>query len=220
MTKQEIIDDADSLTEGKAQKRINFERAYTRRLQKFCQAKPFWWRRRIYSFDAATGETTKDLSTAVRDFEAMLVVELWQNGLRVRQLDPCFDMAQVFNMQEGVSNGQPCTYTIEPGPGFVIRYNVQLDADYKIKFAYWAIPNPNTDNADEAVALVPAIYHHALVSGLKMDFSSFLYGVKSEMYLVSKAEYDEAVTLALARPDFSNSRHAQFISTEDAIQSN
>lgn len=218
MTRQEIIQDANQLTEGKAERRIDFERAYARRLQKFCQAKPFWWRKQTVSKDIPSGTREIDLHSDIRDFEAFKLVELWSAGSKVSRLDPCFDDERISEMEESVTSGLPDSYSVEIP--LTLRFPCATDKDYKLKAAYWAIPNPNSDDPTDAVALVPEIYHHALVSGLKMDFSGFLYGVKSDMYLVAKAEYEEAITLALARPDFSNRKGTQWIDPDlCAVQS-
>src|SRR5574337_1226594 len=112
MTKSEIITDVKEWTEHKADEKINFERAFDRGLQKFCQSKTFWWRAKTYSYTATAGDTTKDLSDLVRDFEAFISVTLWEGGTKVASLEPCFDPEAIIELQETTATAAvPDVYT-------------------------------------------------------------------------------------------------------------
>jgi hypothetical protein len=63
------------------------------------------------------------------------------------------------------------------------------------------------------------MYHHALVSGLKMDVTGFLFGEKSDLYSVSQSEYQESVQKAIARQDISAAKKLQFIVREESVRS-
>jgi hypothetical protein len=93
------------------------------------------------------------------------------------------------------------------------------DQAYKVKSSYWACPQPADDFSDGAIPLIPAMYHHGLVSGLKMDVTGFLYGEKSDLYEVAVKEYQESIEAAEARQDFSNKKMVQYIISDDAVAS-
>jgi hypothetical protein len=221
------------LTEHKADQRVDFNNLFSQRLVKFCQEKQFWWRKSIFSIYTIANVPTYDFSQTgtdvngnplpgVLDWEQFIKAELWLNGQKMGELEPNFDIEDISDAQEQAPlyQGMPGQYCIEPGTLTTVRLMQCPDgAGYKAKFAYWQIPQPVDDSDNDTIPLIPVRYHHALVTGLKMDITGFLYGEKADLYAVAQAEYMDSVAKAVARPDISSEKKLQFIVQEEGVRS-
>jgi hypothetical protein len=240
MNRSTVIAMVQDLTEHKADQRLDFNNLFNLRLTKFCQEKPFWWAKKVFSFSTQTGVPTYDFAqftggAGVFDFESFIKITLWQNGLKYGELEPNFDIEDIMDAQQSAVNpstwGMPGQYCIEPGsavpipPATTVPTLTTLrlmncpDQVYQVSAAFHACPQLPDDDEDDAIPLVPAIYHHGLVAGLKMDVVAFLYGEKSNLYTVAAAEYQDSVMKAISRQDFSAEKKLQYIVHEEGVRS-
>jgi hypothetical protein len=226
MNRSTVISMVQDLTEHKADQRIDFNNLFNLRLSKFVQEKPFWWAKKIFKFTTEEGLATYDFTQDpidVSDFESFIKVTLWLNGQKQGELEPNFEIEDVSDAQEDAANqatwAPPAQYCIEPGTASTIRLMNCPDNAYMVKAAYHACPQLADDYSDDAIPIVPAIYHHALVSGLKMDVTGFLYGEKSNLYTVAAADYQDGIAKAVSRQDFSAEKKLQFIVHEEGVRS-
>jgi hypothetical protein len=315
MNRSTVISMVQDLTEHKADRKLDFDNLFNLRHAKFVQEKPFWWRKKILSFNTQAGVPTYDLANypvqggsiaitlaqynalsrqvqllfsdpvpdwcivgsrvtvnfsdtrfntgtaktiaivapgnpnaivyyenlgeidinaetnpgsvyqvadpvlIASDVESFIKATLWQGGQKLGELEPNFDTESISDAQESVATGTPSSYCIEPGSLTVVRLMVTPDGAYKFKASYWACPQPADDSSDDSIALVPPMYHHCLVSGLKMDVAGFLYGEKSNIFSVAAAEYQDGITKSMARNDFSAEKKLQFITHEEGVRS-
>jgi hypothetical protein len=186
--------------------------------------------------EAVTGQVQQIYPTSLAsDLESFLKVTLWLNGQKLGQMEPNFDIESIADAQQDALNSStwcaPGTYCIEPDSQAPIPPSLALptlttmrlmncpDQPYLVVVSYMAVPQLPDDCDDDIIPLIPPMYHHALVSGLKMDVTGFLFGEKSDLYSVSQSEYQESVQKAIARQDISAAKKLQFIVREESVRS-
>lgn len=217
MTTEEIQLLANSQAERKGST-LDLSGLLLLRVQDFCRAAHFDWRRKAGTLSTVAGTATYDLSATMSDMEEIIAVLYARTVTHVPELAPIQDpIAAELIRADTSTTGEPGGYLIEPGTFFTIRITPIPAGVYSLRIPYWAIPE--TFGASTAVPLVPAILHGALVKGLKMDIWANVYGESSTKYQIAKADYDNAVLDAIAKKNFNSGRVIQFKSRDSAIRS-
>ena len=225
MTRAEIIDLANGLTERKATGVLPLPLLYQHALQEFCGENRFWWRKRTFYFNTVAGTATYDLSSvALTPAQTELIAEeitrvVWVSSSDLFELPPTFDDLTTIEDVEATATGQPSAYTFDLTDYKTLRICPTPDAAYKIRMVAWMMPNPGTDSAIDAVPLVPPQFHRGIVHAMEKYIWRTVYGVEDPKTVTAQQAYDKVVQLAQMRPRFTTNYTQQFISSEDSIQS-
>lgn len=215
MTKDEIIALAQDLTGHKADDRVDYDKLFLFRHQKFVQRKKYWWRQRVLEFTVQRGKQTYELASTVdmgadnahRDIQNFESAALYDgNDELVADLSPIVDSAEKMKVYKAKSPGIPGRYMWDLGSISRLRFDLVPDGEYKFVGSYWAVSGTGQDDfLSSGIAIVPPYLYHCLIAGLVMDIQLFLNGAKDGEYLAAKASYDESCESADADRDFAPS---------------
>ena len=228
ITRPEIIDLANQLTERKGEKVLNLQTLYKFVLQDICKRERFWWRRLTFSFPLVANTKSYDLSavttTPANSMEEVafdeitkLTVILQPSPLNVAELTPIFDPEAIIEMQNNTTQVSPSRYTILGD--FQTVYIDPPDLNYTAYIVGWAMPNPPTDSASDTVPLIPPWGHNAIVAGMNAKIFKFAYGSKNEKTTDAVAEYELALQDLQQRKQFDPNYRLQMSLNESAVRS-
>lgn len=237
MTRTEIIELANVLTERK------FEKYDTRSLYRFvvqdiCKRQRFWWRRKYFSFPLVAGQPLYDLSAVVTtpagamtdvilDEIIKFTVILSPSPYQVAEFVPVFDPETLIDMVNNTTITSPTQgntqspggrYTMDPSGPNVIRLDPP-DNPYTAYVVGWAMPNPASDSATDAVPLIPTYGHNTIVQGLVAKIFKSVYGSKNEKALDAQMEYEQGLQDLMQRKQFDPNYRSQLTLSEDAVRS-
>lgn len=238
MTRTEIIDLANALTERKGEKVLPLPTLYKFVVQDICKRQRFWWRRTYFSFPVVVGQPTYDLTavttTPANAMQEILLEEITKftliltpNPFQTAELVPVFDPETLIDMVNNTTLTSPTTgnqnfpggrYTMDPSGFNVVRIDPP-DLAYNAFVVGWAMPNPGTDTTNDAVPLLPPWGHNAIVSGMVARIFKFAYGSKNEKTLDAVAEYEQGVLDLVAKRQFDPNYRLQLSLAEDAVRS-
>ena len=181
MTRTEIIELANQLSERKGEKTLNLQSIYRFVLQDIAKRERFWWRRKYFSFSLVTGQPTYDLTVvATTPANAMvdlafdeitkLTVILAASPYQVAEFVPVFDPETLMDVVNGT---RPASYlaTEESFPAAVpamdLNKTIRIDPpdmNYTAYILGSAMPNPASDSASDVVPLIPPWGHNAIAA--------------------------------------------------------
>lgn len=238
MTRQEIIELANQLTERKGEKVLNVPTLYRLVLQDICSRERFWWRRIQFNFTLVVGTPTYDLTSVVTvpanamteimlDEITKFTVILTASPFQVAEMTPVFDPETLIEMINNTTNTSPGSgtstvpggrYTRDPSGVNIIRIDPP-DLAYKAYIVGWAMPNPASDSTNDAVPLIPAWGHKVIVSGLVAKIFKFAYGSKNDKTVDAQNEYELGLQDLMQRKQFDPNYRLQMTLQEDAVRS-
>jgi hypothetical protein len=227
VNRSEVIALATKLTENKIGSEIDAKALYTTVLQEFCAEARFWWRKIQFTFNTANGTATYDLGsvTTVPVITGLYIdeftkVERVDSTTQVARLEPVFDDEEIASILEAAQSGQPASYFILPqdGKSQTMQFDVTPGGVYKIRVAGWAIPNPASDTTSDAISLIPAPYHRALVHGMEREVWRTVYGPQDSKMLSAEAKYQKVLSQALEKKEaFSPSKVRRFVTSDPSV---
>ena len=109
-------------------------------------------------------------------------------------------------------------YTMDPLGINIVRVDPP-DQNYTAFIVGWAMPNPGTDSAIDAVPLIPAWGHNAIVAGMNAKIFKFAYGSKNEKTVDAVEEYEQAIADMAQRKQFDPNYRSQLSLSEPAVRS-
>lgn len=192
----------------------------------------------MFSFALETGLATYDLTqeelTPTNALKEILLDEITKFTLilspspyQVAEFVPTFDPEALIDMINNTSPTSPSQgntqapggrYTLDPSGINVVRIDPP-DNTYTAYVVGWGMPNPATDSTNDAVPLIPAWGHNAIVAGMNAKIFKFAYGSKNEKTLDAQQEYEQAIQDLAARKQFDPNYRSQLSLTEDAVRS-
>lgn len=234
MTRSEIIELSNQLTERKGEKVLNMQTLYRFVLQDICKRQRFWWRRIQFSFSMVKSQPTYDLTAVVTNpvtaMTEILLDEITKfslilspNPLQTAELSPVFDpetLIEMINNTQPSSPGSPAVpgalgrYTMDPSGINIVRTDPP-DAAYLAFIVAWGMPNPASDSANDVVPLIPSWGHNTIVAGLNSKVFKFAYGSKNDKTLDAIAEYEQGIQDLEQRRQFDPNYKLQMNSTVD-----
>lgn len=239
MTRSEIIELCNQLTERKAEKILNLQGSiYRIVVQDICKRQRFWWRRIQFNFTLVPSQPTYDL-TAITTVPANAMQEilldeitkftviLSPNPLQVAEMVAVFDPETLLEM---INNTVPVSpsignsqvpggrYTMDPSGINTVRIDPP-DLAYKAYIVGWAMPNPASDTTTEVVPLIPAWGHNTIVAGMNAKIFKFAYGSKNAKTIDAQEEYELALLDLMQRKQFDPNYRLQMSLQEDAVRS-
>ena len=227
MTRTEIIELSNQLTERKGEKVLNLQSLYRFAVQDIAKTQRFWWRRISVSFPLTAGTKTYDLTNGTLfpslaeiglDEITKISVILSPSPLQEAELVPIFDPKAVIEMQINQTQVAPSRYTMNPGDYKTILIDPP-DMNYTAYLMGWGMPNPGTDSSVDVVPLIPPWYHDAIVANLNWRIFKHAYGSQNPKTLDALAEYNQAMQDAQMRPQFDPNYRSQLTLSEDAVRS-
>jgi len=219
MTRQEIIELSNQLTERKGERNLNLQSLFTFVLQDICKRQRFWWRRVMATFNLTAGMKEYDLSALLSEiaFEEIIKIELVTSPDRT-ELAPIFDSDSVIQMTLATTRVVPSRYTIKPGESQRILFD-PADANYGGYIVGWGMPNPATDTATQAVPLIPSWGHNTIVAGMMAKIFKYAYGSKNDKTVDAQMEYEQGLVDLMSKKQFDPNYRLQLSVAEDAIRS-
>lgn len=238
MTRTEIVELANQLTERKGEKVLNTQSLYRIVTQDICKRQRFWWRRKYFSFPTVSGTQTYDLTavttTPANAMQEILLDEITKFTLiitaspyQVAELVPVYDPETLVDMVNNTTLTSPTQgntqapggrYTMDPSGINVVRLDPPDNA-YTAYVVGWAMPNPGTDSSNDTVPLIPSWGHNTIVAGLTAKIFRFAYGSKNAKTLDALEEYEQGIQDLAARRQFDPNYRLQLSSSEDAVRS-
>lgn len=229
MTRPEIIDLANQLSERKGEKVLPLPTLYRLVLQDICGRERFWWRRVQFSFTLAVGTPTYDLTglttvpaTALTDIAldeiTKVTVILAPSPLQVAELVPVFDPETLIEMVQNTTTGSPGRYTMD-GNGYKTLRIDPPDSAYTAFIVGWGMPNPASDSAGDTVPLIPPWGHKAIVHGLVANIFDFAYGSTNQKTISATAKYESAIQDLQQHRTFDPNHKLQMNLQESAVRS-
>lgn len=239
MTRTEIIEMANQMSERKAERIGTLLPNYYRFVcQDICKRERFWWRRVSFSFPLAAGTPLYDLTavttTPTKAMQEILLDEITKftvilspSPYQVAEFVPVFDPETLVDMINNTSITSPTQgntqspggrYTIDPSGVNIVRIDPP-DLNYTAFVVGWGMPNPATDTANDLVPLIPAWGHNAIVNGMVWKIFKFAYGSKNEKTLDANADYEQALQDLMQRKQFDPNYKSQLNLQEHAVRS-
>lgn len=238
MTRSEIIELSNQLTERKGEKVLNLQSLYRFVVQDICKRQRFWWRRNLISFNLVSATPLYDLTKVtlvsgsmaeilfdeITKFTVILSANPYQKAEYVPVYDPEALIDMVMNTTltsplNGNNNGQPGgRYTMDTSGVNVIRIDPP-DLSYQALVVGWAMPNPSSDSTNDAVPLMPAYGHNTIVAGMNAKIFKFAYGSKNEKTIDAVEEYEQGILDLAQRKQFDPNYRLQLASQEDGVRS-
>jgi hypothetical protein len=238
VTRTEIIELSNQLTERKGERQLNTQSLYRFVVQDICKRQRFWWRRIVFSFPLVSGTPTYDLTQvvttpanamteiAIEEITKFTVI-LSPTPFQVAEFVPVFDPETLIDMINNTSLTSPTQgntqspggrYTIDPSGNNVIRIDPP-DLNYTAYLVGWAMPNAASDSANDAVPLIPTWGHNTIVEGMNAKIFRFAYGAKNEKTTDAQAAYELGIQDLASKKQFDPSYRLQMSLTEDAVRS-
>ncbi len=227
MTRSEIIELSNTLTERKGEKVLNLQSLYRFVLQDICKRQRFWWRRILVNFQLTPGITTYDTNNAtlfpslaeiameeITKFTIILAASPYQTN----ELLPMLDPETLIDMLNNAQIATPSRYTMDANSSSVLRIDPP-DQAYNAFIVGWAMPDPPTDSANDAVPLIPTWGHNTIVSGLNAKIFKFAYGSKNPKTGDAQEEYEQGILDLSMRPKFDPNYSSQLQLNESAVRS-
>lgn len=238
MTRTEIVELSNQLTERKGEKVLNTQSLYRFVVQDIAKRQRFWWRRLAFSFQLVANQPTYDLtSVATTPANAMTEIMLEEitkftliitnNPYQTAEFVPVFDPQTLVDMIQNTTPTSPTQgnsqapggrYTIDPSGVNVVRIDPP-DAVYTAYVVGWAMPNPGSDSTNDNVPLIPAWGHNTIVAGMNAKIFKFAYGSKNEKTIDAVEEYEQGLQDMMAKRQFDPNYKLQMSLSEDAVRS-
>lgn len=224
MTRTEIIELSNQLSERKGEKVLNLQSLYRFVLQDIAKRNRFWWRRVLAALTLVPGTATYDL-TAISGFSEIafdeitkFTVVLTPNPLQKIELVPIFDPEGLIEMNINTSLAAPGRYTMNAGDWKTVRIDPP-DLAYSAYIVGWGMPNPASDSANDGVPLIPPWGHNAIVEGLLTRIFGFVYGDEHPKTMRAQKAYEQGIADLEMRPKFDPNYRSQLSLAEDAVRS-
>lgn len=233
MTRNEIIELANQLTERKGEKVLNLQSLYRFVVQDISKRTRFWWRRvqvtfpftpEIGLYDLTNAALFPSLTEIALDEITKFSFILSPNPLQVVELTPIFDPEAVQEMvwnnnpASGFTTIQPARYSMNPGDYKTLIIDPPNLA-YTAFLTGWGMPNPASDSTSDAVPLIPPWGHNTIVEGLKAKIFGYVYGEEHAKTVNSEKKYEMAILDLQSRPKFDPNYRSQLSLAEDAVRS-
>ena len=220
MTRSDIIELVNSLTERKGEKILPLNLLFNSTCQDICKRGRHWWRKwdvtfnivpgtQLYDFTVPTIFTPNLTNIAVEEIEAIALI-LQANPLSTVDLTPIFDPMGIRAMKQNVTLAQPSRYTIDPSTWNMLRVDPP-DATYLAEMTFWAMPNLAQDDSSNVVPVIPPFYHNIIVEGMEARINKRVYGADDTRYLDAKDSYEQSILNMMMRPQFTPNYSRQWI---------
>lgn len=238
MTRTEIIELSNQLTERKGERVLNLQSLYRFVLQDICKRQRFWWRRVEFSFQLAIGTPTYDL-TKVTTTPASAMTEILLDEItnftviltpqpfQVAEFVPVFSPEALIDLINNTMITAPLAgniqapggrYTLDPSGINVVRIDPP-DQNYTAYVVGWGMPNPATEDVVDTVPLIPAWAHSTIVAGLNAKIFKFAYGSKNPKTTDAQEEYEQGILDLQMRGKFDPNYRSQLALSEAAVRS-
>lgn len=237
MTRSEIIDLANQLTERKGERVLNVQSLYRFILQDICKRSRFWWRRVSFTFVLTIGQPTYDLSGLSADILPEIAIDeitkftliLSPQPLQTAEMVYVADPEALVEMINNTSLTPPSVGNVTfnaPGGRYTFDTNdyktIRIDPPDQAYTAFivgWGMPNPLTDSVIDQVPLIPPWGHNTIVSGLMAKIFRFAYGSKNEKTIDAVEEYEQGILDLQMRQKPDPNYKLQLTVNEGAVRS-
>ncbi len=239
MTRTEIIELSNQLTERKGERVLNLQSLYTFVLQDICKRQRFWWRRIAFNFQLVAAQPTYDLTQittvpanvmtgiAIEEITKFTVI-LTPSPYQVAEFVPVFDPEAIIDMIYNTAVVSPTSPnpTGQPGGRYTMDANdyktLRIDPPDNAYTAFivgWAMPSPATDSASDVVPLIPPWGHNTIVEGMNAKIFRFAYGSKNEKATDAQTAYELGIQDLESKRQFDPNYKLQLSLREGAVRS-
>lgn len=238
MTRSEIIELSNQLTERKGEKVLNLQSLYRFVVQDIAKRQRFWWRRLYFSFPTVVGQSLYDLTAVTTtpsgamteilfDEVTKVTLILTPSPYQVAELVAVYDPESLIDMVNNTSLTPPLIgnnqspggrYTMDPSGVNTLRIDPP-DAVYTTFVVGWAMPNPATDSTNDKVPLIPSWGHNTIVAGMNSKIFKFAYGSKNPKTTDAVEEYEQGILDLEMRKQFDPHYRSQLALSEPAVRS-
>src|SRR6266536_5185899 len=139
---------AKNRTDRRGEKTLDFDYELLAVLHSFCTAHQWYWRRLTSTVTTVANQAVYDLTDPNIEVEKILRAD-YISGQQKSQLGLVIDPDAMVDMLEGFdAPAAPGRFMREPGTTNSIRINTP-NAEYKLRFLFWAVPAMNIDAIGE-----------------------------------------------------------------------
>jgi len=110
---------------------------------------------------------------------------------------------------------QPRQYFMMPGQFLVLAVTPVPDRDYPLTLDYWAMPNVRPDSMPEAIPLVPAYLHTALLKRLEAQIFRYTLGEGAAKYQAAMGEYESIIDRFQGMDGMVSGEHSDYSEDDD-----
>ena len=201
MKVDDVIALARARTEQRGAKVLDLYNELLVVIQDFCAARPWPWRKKLYSFSSVATQPAYSLPTQstangsqcdVDEIENVQIVEGADDADLLDEIVSEIDQAR---RQTADSEDRPDSYFRSLGDYSKLVLSPTPDAAYPMVLAYWATPVDALTSGD-SIPLVPPQLHGVLVKGLEAFILRYTLGEESTKYTSAKTEYDNKIAQA------------------------
>lgn len=216
-TRTEIIATVNKKTEN-ALDALDAASLFNEVLQEFCSEHRFWWRKKRFTFPTVGGTATYDLSdtstvvttpASIGPFVEEITYMGRVDGTDISKIDPIFDEETIAGWTVSTTQDKPTCFTVDSNDTQkfqVVRLNPIPNGVYTVHVSAWMMPNPSTDSSDDAIYIVPSIWHHVLQTALERETWRLKYGAQDAKFVTAAELYKKKVAAAKVQPSFSSER--------------
>jgi hypothetical protein len=168
---------------------------------------------------ASTISTTTVGVGSGADVEELIDVNYVRTSSNICTLTKIFDREAQDEIIEDTTTGEPGSVFIEPGTSQTLRISPIPAGAYKIRAAYWAVPNMDPEDSSETIPLVPAWQHRTVAKLMERNIFGFLFGEESGKYLRADSEYQKQLQQAMGKRDGMLGKVTEWKSRDRAVRS-
>ena len=223
MTRTDIIELANQLTERKAEKMLSLNLVFSTVVQDICKRFRFWWRKLDVTFTMTQNTTTYDFTTitttptlseiAVAEIIQLAIIIQAVNPFQDSELTPIFDGQGFREMKNNTVQAQPGRYTMGVDDWKTLRIDPP-DKSYTAEMTFWAMPIIDTDVAATTVPLIPPYDHDTIVAGMEAAINRRVYGPDDRRFVGAQQQYEAKLLNMMVRKQFTTNYNEQWISSD------
>lgn len=227
MTRSEVIELANQLSERKGEKVLTMPTLFRFVVQDICKRQRFWWRRIGLNWTLTPGTKTYDLSDgnlfptlkeiAIEEITKITTIQS-ANPLQKTELVPVFDPETLIEMTLNTQQVAPGRYTIQGGSSSILLIDPP-DLPYSTYLVGWGMPNPASDTASDAVPLIPTWGHNTVVAGMVAKVFKFAYGSTNSKTVDATEEYEQGLVDLMEKKQFDPNYVLSLSNSDSAIRS-
>lgn len=227
MTRAEILELANQLSERKAEKVLKLPSLFAFVVQDIAKRQRFWWRRISVNFTLTPSTKTYDLTDAnlFPSLKEIAIEEITKlttiqspSPLQKTELVAVFDPETLIDMQLNTQQVSPGRYTMAAGDYKTLLIDPP-DNPYSTYLVGWGMPNPASDTTSDAVPLIPPWGHNAIVTGMVWKIFKFAYGSSNQKTMDAMTEYEQGIQDLTSKAKFDPNYRLQMALSEDAVRS-
>lgn len=233
LTVTQAIEIANKRTERRAENELDLRAEFWMAMQELYLEMRFPWRRMATTFTTVPNQQKYDLSAQNLDnipgapsvgvapyFYEMIFCGRAQSPPDMAEVQPLFsELQQAAALLPGTQPAPPSNYFFQQqGANFQrLFFANPCDGVYTIFISFWASIDPNVDDEEEDIPLMPPQGHYAAPVALERAILRFLYGEEDPRYETCDKKYMRCVAQLARMKSFTTNRKLSWATSDRGI---